>query len=202
MRAKKTGTQVRREQIADAAMSLISEGGLSHLSVAGIAKKVGIVPSAVYRHFDNKDAILEAVFNLLDSNLKANVALVRDESSSALERLRCLLDLHLEMLKSNPTFLHVIFAHFAQPEPICQWNRLKEIMESYLAAIAGVIEEGKQDCVVRADVSPQSAAVLFIGLIIPVAMLYRLSDGKFDTKSQLESIWPVFERGITGAKSR
>lgn len=51
----------RREEIADAALRLIATRGLSQLTVASLAKELGITGGALYRHFPSTDAILEAV---------------------------------------------------------------------------------------------------------------------------------------------
>ena len=51
----KLDTQIRREQIAEAAMSLVASQGLRRLSVAAVARRVGIVPSGIYRHFKSKE---------------------------------------------------------------------------------------------------------------------------------------------------
>ena len=53
-----TGT--RRIQIARAAITLIAERGIEGLSMGAIARQIGVVPSAIYRHFRNKDEVLDA----------------------------------------------------------------------------------------------------------------------------------------------
>ena len=74
--AQKLGTEVRKQQIAQAALSLVSIQGLKGLSIAGIANRVGLVPSAVYRHFKNKDQVIEAILDLIRERLLANVQMV------------------------------------------------------------------------------------------------------------------------------
>ena len=54
MRAEKQHSEVRQDQIVKAAMALIAEQGLKGLSVAAVARRVGLVPSALYRHFKEK----------------------------------------------------------------------------------------------------------------------------------------------------
>lgn len=61
MKNEKMKTEVRREQIAAAALQLIARRGMHGLSIAGIARQVGLVPSAIYRHFDGKDHVLDLV---------------------------------------------------------------------------------------------------------------------------------------------
>jgi AcrR family transcriptional regulator len=46
-----------RRAILDAALQLTAETGLAALSLRQVAKEVGIVPTAFYRHFDSIDAL-------------------------------------------------------------------------------------------------------------------------------------------------
>ncbi|MGD0654870.1 MAG: hypothetical protein ABSA16_11035 [Thermoguttaceae bacterium] len=45
MSEEKLDTQIRREQIAQAALELIASQGLRRLSVAAVARRVGLVPA-------------------------------------------------------------------------------------------------------------------------------------------------------------
>ena len=69
----KLQTRIRREQIAAAALQLVASEGVKRLSIAAVARRVGLVPSGIYRHFKSKDAMLDAVLDLLDAKLQANV---------------------------------------------------------------------------------------------------------------------------------
>lgn len=55
MSIERISTQTRREQIAEAALNLIASQGIAFLSMAVLARRIGVVPSAIYRHFDSKD---------------------------------------------------------------------------------------------------------------------------------------------------
>lgn len=197
MRAAKTNTDVRQEQIAEAAMEMIAEGGLTALSIAGVAGRVGIVPSAVYRHYKGKEAVLDAVLDLLRSRLLENVAVVRAEETGSLERLRVLFARHMNMLAENPAFPHVVFAHFSQADNAERWSGLYETMCAYLQEIIRIVEGGQAEGDIRPEIPPRTAAVMFIGLVLPGAMLHRLSGGEFDPKAHVDAAWPVFVRGVT-----
>ena len=98
MRAQKTETELRQEQIIEAVLELIGTGGINALSIAGIADRVGIVPSALYRHFKSKDDVLDAVLELLRTRLLSNVSQTRKETPEALPRLKSLMMRHVHML--------------------------------------------------------------------------------------------------------
>lgn len=197
-RATKTATDVRREQIAEAAMEMIGARGLVSLSIAGVADRVGIAPSGVYRHYAGKEEILDAVVSLLRTQMLAHVDIVREETPAALSRLNSLLVRQMDLLINNPAFIHVVFAHFAQADHTDRWTVLRETICAYVQEVAAIVEEGQQEGVIRKDIIPRSAAVMYLGLILPAAMLHRLSDGDFDPTEHVRAVWPMFERSLTG----
>jgi len=194
MRATKTDTETRQEQIAEAAMEMIATGGLASLSITGIAERVGIVPSGVYRHYEGKEAVLDAVLDLLRSRLQANVEKVRGDTPGALARLRALFTLHMRMLVGKPAFPYVVFDQFAQADRPERWVRLRDTMCAYVHEVVRIVEEGQLEEAIRADIPPQTAAVMFIGLVLPAAMLHRLSEEDFDTSFYVDTAWPAFVR--------
>ena len=61
MRAEKKCTKIRQEEIAQAALKVVATQGMKALTVDRIARLVGVVPSALYRHFGDKDSILDEI---------------------------------------------------------------------------------------------------------------------------------------------
>ena len=65
-----------RERIRDAALALIDAHGLEALSMRALARELGVQAASLYSHFPTKDAVLDAVANLL----------TRDVDTSGFER--------------------------------------------------------------------------------------------------------------------
>ena len=196
MRAQKTDTEVRQEQIAQAALEIIGTEGVHALSIAGIAQRVGIVPSAVYRHCSGKDEILDAVLDLLGKRLQANVAAAREESPDALGRLESLLTSHARLLAGNRAIPHVVFSGGIYSGHPARKQRVREVMERYLAEIGTLVQEGQRDGSIRKDIPPQNAAVMFLGMVLPAAVLWTVSEGGFDVVAHAQRAWPVFLNGV------
>ena len=53
------------DEILDAALSLLDEGGANAASVRGIAARVGVAPNAVYTYFPDKAAVIKALVERL-----------------------------------------------------------------------------------------------------------------------------------------
>lgn len=190
-------TDVRREQLAEAALELIAAHGLNHLSVARVARRVGLVPSAIYRHFAGKDDLLDAVIALIRERLHRNVEVAMEQAPDALDRLRHLLLAHVRVIRENKGILRLVFAdelHRGQPESKA---RIYEMVDSYLKKVAAIVARGQQEGSIRQDLDPATAAVMFLGLIQPAAILWHLSGGEFDVTKQVQKAWPVFLSAIS-----
>ncbi len=62
-----------KDKILYAAISLFSQKGYDGVSVRDIAKEVGIKASSLYKHYDNKEAILESIFLLFKGTMARTV---------------------------------------------------------------------------------------------------------------------------------
>ncbi len=192
MRAINTKTEIRQEQIVQAALAVIARSGVVGLSVAGVAKEVGMVPSGIYRHYRNKDEILEVVLDLISQRLLGNVQAVRVEASDPLERLHRLLLRHLDLIRRNGGIPRIVLSEeifSGQPK-----RRLKvyRMISNYLKEVAILVQESQANGQSRPDLAPDAAAAMFLGLIQPAAILWMMSDGKFDLDRHAEHAWRLF----------
>jgi AcrR family transcriptional regulator len=196
MRAQKTETELRKEQIVEAALDLIGAEGAYALNIAGIAERVGIVPSALYRHFKSKDDVLDALLEFLRIRLLGNVAQVMEETPDALQRLKSLLMRHARMLSENRAIPHIVFSDGIYSGHLERKAKVAEIITTYLGMIQKIVEEGRLDGSIRKDVVPTTASVMFLGIILPAAVLWNLTEGRFDMIAHAENAWPAFVRFI------
>jgi AcrR family transcriptional regulator len=61
------------DEILDATLQLLDEGGANAASVRGIAAKVGVAPNAVYTYFPDKAAVIRALVERLFSEIDHGV---------------------------------------------------------------------------------------------------------------------------------
>jgi AcrR family transcriptional regulator len=110
MRANKAATEIRQEQIARAATRLLAVRGWQQVSLAAVAKAVGIVPSAVYRHFSGKDQMLDAVLDLVDQSFQANLQAARRAMTNPVAQLREALARHVDLISSGVPIPRIILS--------------------------------------------------------------------------------------------
>lgn len=196
MRAEKLDTQVRQEQIAEAALALVASQGLKGLSVARVARRVGVVPSAIYRHYKSKDEVLDAVLDLIRDRLLANVASVCKESDEALDRLHRLLIRHVRLLRENRGIPRVVFSQELHNGDSGRKARMYETIGEYLGQVAEIVRQGQQNGQVRSNLTAEAVSMMFLGIVQPAALLWDLSDGDFDVTRHAERAWQILEMAI------
>lgn len=91
MTRARRSTQQRREQITHVASLILLQGGISAFSMEKVAKSVGITPQSLYRHFTNRQDIIEtAILHLHEERIRYIKAL-QEKTSSPCGQLRLFL---------------------------------------------------------------------------------------------------------------
>ena len=202
MRAAKTKTKIRQEQIAVAALDLMARNGVRALNVAQLAAKIGVVPSAIYRHYSGKDGVLDAVLDLISQRLQENVQVVRKETSDALERLHRLFIRHVQLIQNNIAIPRVVFSEEIFSGHASRRQRVHQLIQGYLDQVAQLIIEGQRVGSFRSDVSADTLSVMFLGMIHPAVILWLVSDGTFDIGSHAAESWPPFAQMLQNQMPR
>ena len=187
---------MRQEQILDTTLEIIAEKGLAGVNTSEIAQRIGIVPSALYRHFENKDALIDALLDRTHSILFENVRKISMESSGASKNLRSLFLLHIEFIRKNPGIPKLVFsdaAVFGSPE---RKKKVIFIVRNYMNKLKEIAEKGIREGDLMNDISSEAVAFSMVSFAQHVGLISNLSDGKIDMSNLAELAWGYIERAI------
>lgn len=97
-----------RERILMAARRLLDERGSEGITMRRVAKAVGLTPMAVYRHFADRDGLLNA---LADQGFRQLAVLLQDASEAGApeRRLLKLSEVYLDHALENPRLFELMF---------------------------------------------------------------------------------------------
>jgi AcrR family transcriptional regulator len=99
-----------REALLDAAIELIAEGGYTATGVDAIARRSGVVKSALYRHFGSKDGLLVAALERTAREWVSEFEAAITESSDARERLEGLVERVRDLFLERPDRVRLILS--------------------------------------------------------------------------------------------
>ena len=198
MGTKKMNTEIRQGQIAQAALTLVAGRGLKGLTVADIAEQVGLVPSAIYRHFKGKEEIIDALLEVIHDRLMSNVTSVCAETAHPIERLHKLLEQHIQLIKENQGIPRLIFFEDIYGDRSDRKKKVYETIKKYLAKISDIVVQGQQEGLIRQDLDVGTVAMMFLGMIQPAAIIWYLGEGDFALARHARKAWELFYVSIKG----
>lgn len=196
MAREKLDTEIRQEQILQAALDVVSKKGMKGLNLGAVARRVGLVPSAIYRHFENKDGIVDGLLGLIESRLLANVTAVSGDADKPLLALESLLKRHVSLIRENAGIPRLVFSEEVYGANSQRRTRVRDLIQRYLDHVAELFRGAQETGDVRKDILPKDLAVMFLGLVQPAAILWHISDGDFDATKHVEKAWSVFREAI------
>ena len=194
--AEKKDTVIRQEEIILAALTLVANQGVKSMTIERIARIVGIVPSAIYRHFNNKSEILEAVLGMIGERMKKNAIEVNQENDDSLEAIRKLLMRQVQLVMEFSAIPQTMFSEEVYRENQELKAKLQKMIQGLLKGLTAIVERGQRQGRIRTDMESRRIAIMFLGLFQPSAFLYHLSGGKFDIIKQVDITWKMFSRAI------
>lgn len=175
---KKARGAVRKAQIINSAVGLISSRGLAGATTARIAADVGVTEPALYRHFKNKHSIIlaaldEVIFRLVGYAL-ASGAGTHDMPT----RFRVMSAAYYDFVMSHPEEMRVLFEAIsaARSEEMRQEMRAK--IDGLLQAMETVLAEGIEQGTFRkdADLSLISWEIISLGITLYMASILDFKD--------------------------
>lgn len=193
MRSRKS-TEVRKEEIVRAALFLVEQNGLDKLNIIDIAVEVKLVPAAIYRHFKGKEDIVAALIEFTDKCLQCNLSQAMDYDGRAIVKLKLLFELHVKLLKEEaaiPRILYFLLSSERNPE--LKVGMLSAV-GSYVQQVKKMILQGQKKGEINADVDVTAAAMLFLGMIQPLAILGQVDPNVLDECPT--KLWQCYQRSI------
>lgn len=197
MTTEKLPSTIRKEQIVETALQILGDNSIKRLKITGIAAHMGLAPSALYRHFKNRDAMLSAILEHIRSMLYRNLENVRQASDDAVERLQDLLSRHASLISNQPGIPRIVFSDELWGQKRERRQRMYRIVSGYLAEIEDIVREGQDKGQIRQGVDPRAAARMFFGIVQPAALLWHMSEGGFDIDGHVRSAWSIFLEVLT-----
>lgn len=98
------GKGLTRERLVQAALDIVDRDGLSALSMRRLGAELGVDPMAAYRHFPNKDALLDGVMEAMVAEVDLDI----DADAEWQSRLRRLARANLEAMMAHPNALPLL----------------------------------------------------------------------------------------------
>lgn len=151
---------VRRKQIVDAALRLVSQHGVKGATLNRIAAEVGITTPSLYGHFPSRrEILLEAMDTLFEKVRELHRSATHP---NALERLRQVNLGYMKLVSSEEGFSLTLFEFIAAPpdENLREVLGIKELM--LVEELTEIVREGQRQGTIRKEMDPYQIAWMMV----------------------------------------
>ncbi len=179
----KLDTQSRQDQIIKISLDIIKNKGIQKLTMREIAKQTGISEQAIYRHFENKLAILSSILNYFNQHL-SETFLEKSKSGNKVEQIQSLIEAHLQYLSDNPAVAAVIFSEDIFQNELVLARQVHEALNKRIDHISGLIEDGQKTGEIKNNFPPEHLAHIFLGTLRLLVTTWRLSSYSFNLQQK------------------
>lgn len=191
--------KAKRGQILDAAVLEIARHGYYSTTVAAIASRAGVADGTIYLYFKGKEEILVSIFErAMQRFIEEARQIVEEDRDDAESKLRRLIELHLRLLGEDrdlAVIFQVEFRHTIHVLELLSRSRIRD----YLALIAQVIEQGKEEGVFKSDIDPLFAAKMVFGILDEMATDWVLSRKNVRLSSRAAPVCDILLQGLNAS---
>ncbi len=119
----------RYKAILRAAIEVFAEKGYHRCRISDVARQAGVAYGLVYHYFQDKEALLEAVFEVGWGGFLARVQEAAEGAASLDEKVRRIAQVAFEAYRRDPKAVKVILLEIARSPAFEQARRRSELME-------------------------------------------------------------------------
>lgn len=189
----------RRTATVEAVIELAAEQNPSGITTTAIAKRMGLTQGALFRHFPNKDAILQAVMAWVAERLLSRVEKAMQSASSPLAALEAIFMAHVGFVIEHPGVPRILFGELQHAGQTAPKRLVQTLVRRYGKILHGVIEQGKAGGELDAKLDAEAAATLFIGTIQGLVMQSLLAGEAGRIRREAPRVFAIYQRGIRSA---
>jgi TetR/AcrR family transcriptional regulator, fatty acid metabolism regulator protein len=152
-----------RERIIEAATEVFARRGVHGTRVADIAERAGIAYGLVYHHFRNKEEILSAIFAERWAQYVAYLEELARTPAPFRERMRRLIHFWVETYRQDNDLMTVMINEITRSYEFLESHDITAVLVAF-DPIERIIEEGRANGEVRADLDARLATYVVLGV--------------------------------------
>ena len=189
----------RRAATVEAVVELAAEQNPGNITTAAIAKRMGLSQGALFRHFPNKDAILQAVMAWVADRLLSRMEKAVQAAPSPLAALEAMFMAHVEFVVEHPGAPRMLFGELQRAEQTAAKRLARTFIGRYGERLHRLLEQGKAAGELDSGLDTEAAATLFIGTIQGLVMQSLLAGDVGRIRRDAPRVFTIYQRGIRRA---
>lgn len=189
-------TASRQAEIVATVLRLAQERSPALITTTDIAQSVGVTQGALFKHFENKEAIWLAAMEWVRENLLHEIQTAAAASPEPLQALRKVFDAHVGFVSRHPGVPRMIFHELQRPADSPLKESVRGLMKSYRQLLLNLIKQSIQAGQSDPDLDAPAAATLFVGIMQGLVMQSMLSGHVSTLRFEAPRVFDLYLRSL------
>lgn len=177
----------RQLEIIEASGKLLTEKGVSGLTIKNIAHEMEFSESAVYRHFKSKEEIIIAMLKYLAETMGLRLSKICKSENSPKQKLINVFQSQLDFFDANPNFVVAVFSDGLFDESKNINDAIQTIMGVNMKNVLPIINEGQKLGEFIDTMSAEDIMHIIMGSFRLQMYKWRISNMAFDIQKEGKS---------------
>lgn len=195
---KHLSSEQRRAHTIQALIELAARHNPGDITTSAVAKQMGLTQGALFRHFPNKDAIVQAVMDWVATRLLARLDKAAQSAPSPMAALEAVFMAHIDFIAEHPGVPRMLMGELQRSEDTATKRMVRTLIRGYRERLMRLMEEGKRQGQLDVAVETRAAATLFIGTIQGLVIQSLLTGNVARIRTEAPGAFVIFRRGIEG----
>lgn len=178
----------RQMEIIDAAGKILTNSGVSGLTIKNLAKEMKFSEAALYRHFSSKEEIVIAMLDFLAENMDQRYTDALVNENTAMDKFKMLFQNQFSFFSKNPHFVVAVFSEGLMEESQGINLSIQKIMQVKMKHLMPIIMEGQQKRDFTNAISTEDLVHIVMGTFRLQMFKWRMANFEFDIQKQGENM--------------
>ncbi|UYG04249.1 nucleoid occlusion factor SlmA [Halomonas sp. LR3S48] len=181
----------RREQILQSLALMLEEDSGKRITIAALARQVGVSEAALYRHFPSKARMFEGLIEFIEETLFERISRILEDFPDAVSRCGQILTLLLAFAEKNPGLSRLLEGDVLTGETARLRLRIHQLFERLETQLKQVLREAELRERLRPVLTVSATANLLVAVAEGRISQYVRSDFQRRPTEHWEEQWAL-----------
>ncbi|MGO2132200.1 MAG: nucleoid occlusion factor SlmA [Halomonas sp.] len=181
----------RQQQILQGLAQMLEEDSGKRITIAALARQVGVSEAALYRHFPSKARMFEGLIEFIELALFERITRILDEHSDAQDRCKHIMMLVLGFTEKNPGLSRLLGGDVLTGETARLRQRINQLFERLETQFKQVLREAELHQGQRTQATVSATANLLVAVLEGHISQYVRSDFRRRPIEHWNEQWPL-----------
>lgn len=189
-------TEIRRQEIVDAAMKILTTEGSRQFTAERLGAEVGLASGSIFRHFNSMEEILDSIVDRIEEIIFTDFP---PKADTPLQSLRLFFEARVQAIIEHPEISKLLLTSIPIPsgKNSNRESRLTEFKLRSRRFVAGCLKQAEAAGQLGQDISHEEGAVLVLGAIYAIGHMAIGVSRKRTDKDLTKRIWHLLESSLT-----